>query len=160
MEGRSVHKELTNKNEEKYSTWVQLDFKNTDSKGNFMTNHYHENYGFDLEGALSKHPIKELNTAKYKDDLISSLKKGNLQSATFIKGDKEVKQFIEANPQFKTITVYDANLKRLDTRQRNTETMSNSESKAQKKSQKESAEGEGENAGTAQKNKRAKRQAL
>lgn len=160
MEGRSVYKELTNKEEEKYNTWVQLDFKNTDSKGNFMTHHYHENYGFDLEGALAKHPIKELNTPKYKDDLISSLKKGNLQSATFLKGGKEVKQFVEANPQFKTILVYDSNLKKLDTKQINSEAVTNNESKAQKKSQKENPESNVEEAGTEQKNRRAKKQTL
>jgi len=64
---------------------VQLDFKNTDTRGNFILNHYHENYGFDLAAVLSKHDIKELNTPKYKEDLLSSLKKGNLESATFIK---------------------------------------------------------------------------
>lgn len=121
MEGRSVHKELINKEGESYNAWLQLDFKNSDTRGNFTINHYHENYGFDLEASLSKYDIKELATAKYKDDLLSSLKKGNLQSATFIKEGKEVKQHIEANPQFKTITVYDTNMKRLDTRQRNAE---------------------------------------
>lgn len=121
MEGRSVHKELTNREGETYNAWVQLDFKNTDSKGNFMSNHYHENYGFDLEATLGKYPIKELNTAKYKDDLINSLKKGNLQSATFIKDGKETKHFIEANPQFKAVTIYDSTMKRMDTRQRNVE---------------------------------------
>ena len=128
MEGRAVNKDLTNREGENYNAWVQLDFKNTDTRGNFAINHYHENYGFDIEAALAKHPIKELNTAKYKDDLISSLRKGNVQSATFVKEGKEVKQFIEANPQFKTLTVYDASMKRLDTRQRNVEQQSNSES--------------------------------
>lgn len=157
MEGRSVYKELTNKDDEKYNTWLQLDFKNTDAKGNFKINHYHENYGFNLEATLGKNSIKELNTPKYKDDLISSLKKGNLQSVTFLKGNKEMKQFIEANPQFKTITVYDSNLKRLDTRQKNTETIGKGESKEQRKSQKESPENSGEEVGTEQKKKRSKK---
>ncbi len=66
---------------------------------------------------LSKHPIKELGNDSHKDDLINSLKKGNRQSATFVKDGQEVKQYIEATPQFKTLTLYDANQKRLDTRQ-------------------------------------------
>ena len=117
MEGRAVHKDLTNREGEKYNSWIQMNFKNTDTKGNFELKHYHENYGFDLEAVLSKHPIKELANDSHKDDLMNSLKKGNLQSATFLKDGQEVKQYIEATPQYKTLTIYDENLKRLDTRQ-------------------------------------------
>lgn len=134
MEGRSVNKDLTNREGETYNAWIQLDFKNTDSRRNFILNHYHENYGFDLEAALSKHPIKELSTPKYKEDLLNSLKKGNIQSATFVKDGTEVKQFLEANPQFKTVTVYDSNLKRLDTKQDKKEAESEKTSNKQAKS--------------------------
>jgi hypothetical protein len=96
-------------------TRVQMDFKDADSKGNFALKHYHENYGYDLAAVLSKHPIKELDNNSHKDDLMNSLKKGNLHSATFIKDGQEVKQYLEATPQFKTLTVYDADMKRLDT---------------------------------------------
>lgn len=137
MEGRSVNKDLTNREGETYNTWLQLDFKNSDSKGNFMINHYHENYGFDLEASLAKLSIKELNTPKYKDDLISSLKKGNFQSATFIKDGAEVKQFIEANPQFKTVTVYDADRNRMDARQSKKEEESLKSSSSKSKNVKE-----------------------
>ncbi|RYJ44314.1 hypothetical protein [Flavobacterium beibuense] len=117
MEGRSVNKDLTNKAGEEYNAWIQMDFKDADSRGNFNLKHYHQNYGFDLEAALSKHPIKELQNSSHKEDLMNSLKKGNRQSATFLKDGKEIKQFIEATPQFKTLTLYDASQKRLDTRQ-------------------------------------------
>lgn len=137
MEGRSVNKDLTNREGETYNTWLQLDFKNSDSKGNFLINHYHENYGFDLEASLAKLAIKELNTPKYKDDLISSLKKGNFQSATFIKDGAEVKQFLEANPQFKTVTVYDADRNRMDARQTKKEEESLKSSSSKSKTVKE-----------------------
>lgn len=97
--------------------WIQMNFKDADSKDNFALKHYHENYGYDLNAVLSKHPIKELDNNSHKEDLMNSLKKGNLQSATFIKDGQEVKQYLEATPQFKTLTVYDADMKRLDTRQ-------------------------------------------
>ncbi|MEZ7506087.1 hypothetical protein [Flavobacterium sp. Arc2] len=48
---------------------------------------------------------------------MDSLKKGNLQSATFLKNGSEVRQFVEVNPQFKTINVYDTNIKRIDNRE-------------------------------------------
>lgn len=117
MEGRAVNKELTNKEGQLYNAWVQMDFKEIDSNSNFKLNQYHQNYGYDLEGTLAKLPLKELENPKYKEDLIDSLKKGNLQSATFLKDGNEVKQFIEANPQFKTINVYDVNMKRIDNRE-------------------------------------------
>ncbi|WP_201309348.1 hypothetical protein [Flavobacterium sp. MK4S-17] len=70
-----------------------------------------------MEAVVSKHPIKELDNPSHKEDLLNSLKKGNRQSATFIKDGQEVKQYIEASPQFKTLTIYDADQRRLDTRQ-------------------------------------------
>jgi hypothetical protein len=143
MEGRAVNKDLTSKEGEVYNAWTQLDFKNTDANGNFKLNHYHENYGYDLEAALAKHPIKELQNESHKEDLMNSLKKGNLQSATFIKEGQEVRQYIEANPQFKTLTLYDAQQKRVDTRQSNVQQQSQEEGKGQKESQKTKA-GEGD----------------
>lgn len=137
MEGRSVNKDLTSKEGEVYNSWVQMDFKQSESNGNFKLNHYHKNYGYDLEAALSKHPIKELETPKYKEDLINSLKKGNLQSATFLKEGNEIKQYIEASPQFKTINIYDNNMKRIDNRkaqeEKQSETQQTSEKQGSKK---------------------------
>jgi len=146
MEGRAVNKDLTSKEGQVYNSWVQMDFKEADSSGNFKLNQYHQNYGYDLEVALSKHPIKELDTPKFKEDLMDSLKKGNLQSATFLKDGKEVKQYIEANPQFKTINAYDGNLKRIDNRQTKEEKQSegqNTSMKQDNKRKSQSDEGDG-----------------
>lgn len=140
MEGRSVNKDLTSKEGEVYNSWVQMDFKQSESNGNFKLNHYHQNYGYDLEGALSKHPIKELETPKYKEDLINSLKKGNLQSATFLKEGNEIKQYIEASPQFKTINIYDNNMKRIDNRKAQEEKQSESQHTSEKQSSKKQSQ--------------------
>ncbi|WP_242604843.1 hypothetical protein [Flavobacterium subsaxonicum] len=161
MEGRSVNKDLTNKEGEEYNAWSQLDFKNTDARGNFAVKHYHENYGFDLEAALSKHPIKELQNDSHKQDLMNSLKKGNRQSATFIKDGKEVKQYIEATPQFKTLTLYDAEQKRLDTRQAKEQEQSQGSSQSQKENKKQAASNEEDGpAGQQDKKQRRKSQSL
>lgn len=146
MEGRAVNKDLTNKEGEVYNSWLQIDFKDTDANGNFRLNQYHQNYGYDLDATLAKHPIKELQNESHKEDLINSLKKGNLQSATFIKDGQEVKQYIEANPQFKALTVYDADKKRLDTRQSNIRQQSQDTGKEQKQSHKEKAGADDEDA--------------
>lgn len=159
MEGRSVNKNLTNKEGEEYNVWLQLDFKNTDARGNFMLNHYHENYGFNLEATLAKHPIKELENSKYKDDLINSLKKGNVQSVTFIKDGAEVKQFIEANPQFKTVSIYDSSHNRLDSRQSKKEEASQKTSNSKSKDTKQDIT-EGPEQEKRETNKRRKAQSM
>jgi len=128
MEGRSVNKDLRSKDGEVYNAWISMNFKETDTNGNFKLNQYHQNYGYNLEAALEKHSIKELKTPQYKEDLMNSLKKGNVQSVTFVVGGEERKQFVEANPQFKTVKVYDSSMQRINDR----------ESKDQKKSESES----------------------
>ncbi|MFB3389618.1 hypothetical protein [Flavobacterium sp. LAR06] len=93
-----------------------MDFKQTDEKGNFKLQLYHENYGYDLHGTLSKYPIKELQNETLSENLIRSLKKGNLQSVIFLKDGKEDRFFITASPQFKTLEIYDSELKKIDNR--------------------------------------------
>lgn len=123
LDGRSVNKDLVNKDQEKYNAWVQLDFKQTDNQGNFKLKQFHENYGFDLNKTLEKHPIKELQNPEDLSRLQDSLKKGNRQSVTFQVNGEDQKRFIEASPQFKNLNVYDSNQ------------MRTSESQAQNKSE-------------------------
>ncbi|MDT0641560.1 hypothetical protein RM553_01830 [Zunongwangia sp. F363] len=136
MEGRSVNKDLTNKEGQLYNAWLKMDFKQSDDKGNFKMQQYHQNYGYDLETILGKHPIKELGNEEYKSNLIDSLKKGNLQSATFKRENSEQKQFIEANPRFKTLNIYDVNMQRVDNRQSRTEKQSEGQSRSTKQEHK------------------------
>ncbi|WP_343614892.1 hypothetical protein [Flavobacterium sp.] len=134
MEGRSVNKDLKNKEGETYNCWISMNFKESDDRGNFKLQHFHQNYGYDLEAALEKHSIKELLTPQYKEDLINSLKKGNLQSVNFIVGGEERKQFVEANPQFKTVKVYDSSLQRINDRESKTEKQSQTKEKSHEQS--------------------------
>lgn len=132
LEGRSVNKNLSSKDGQVYNAWIQMNFKQSDDNGSFKLKHYHQNYGYDLEAILSKHPIRELSNDGHKSILIESLKKGNLQSVTFQINGAERKQFIEANPQFKTINIYDSNLKRIDNRQSKKESRSEGENQSVK----------------------------
>lgn len=107
LNGRSVEARLTNKEGEKFKAWVQLDFEEKDRHDNYKTKQFHEKYGYELETVLNRYPIKELQTAEEKEKLMKSLSKGNLQHVTFVKNGTEEKMFIEANPQYKTLNVYD-----------------------------------------------------
>ena len=114
MHGRAVHKEMTPKEGEKYMAWVQLDFKNTEPNGNYKMKQFHANYGFDLDATLMQRPIKELLVPESRERLIASLERGNRQQVTFAENGKEVKAYIEAAPQYKSLNYYSEQHKRID----------------------------------------------
>ena len=114
LNGRAVYKELENKAGEKYNAWVKLDFSEKDTQGNFKREQFHDNYGYNVVDALSKYPIKELLDEKQKEDLVASLEKGNAQIVTFEKNGTAEKLFVEANPQFKSVNVYDIKMHRIE----------------------------------------------
>ena len=107
LEGRSVHKDLLNKEGQKYSAWLKIDFDNSDDRGNFKLKQFSEQYGYNLEKTLGNYPIKELGDAEQKTQLLNSLQKGNAQQVTIQKDGADAKYYIEAVPQYKNINVYD-----------------------------------------------------
>jgi hypothetical protein len=113
LEGRAVYKELENKQGEKYHAWLQIDFDKRDKNNNHEVKQYHDAYGYDLKDALGKYPIRDIKEPDLKDILISSLQKGNLQAVAFEKDGSAIRMFVEANPQYKTINLYDSELKRV-----------------------------------------------
>lgn len=157
MNGRAVHKEFTKlekvgegenarfkPTDEKYTAWMKLDFKEADEQGNFKQLKYSENYGYDLNAALAKHPIKELESESDKTRLVDSLEKGNRQSVTFVQDRNEQKHFIEANPQFKTINIYDSNMQRLNSKQAQDEKQGQGEQKSAKQNDKNESQNTGD----------------
>jgi len=113
LDGRSVLKDLTNKEGEKYAAWIKLDLSKNAANNHFETKQFHaEKYGFNLASELGKLNLVKLPEEKEKQ-LMQSLEKGNRQAANFIKDGKETPMFIEANPQFKAINVYDTSGRQL-----------------------------------------------
>jgi hypothetical protein len=113
MEGRAVHKQLFNKEGEPYKAWLQLDNENLTQNGNKEIKRFNENYGFDLEKVLDGKGIKEMATSEGKEDLLRSLRKGNTQQITVSKKGEDTKYFISASPQFKTVNLYDHQMKKI-----------------------------------------------
>lgn len=157
MDGRSVNKDLKTKEGEVYNAWIKMDFKEADEKGNFKMNHYHQNYGYDLEASLAKHPIKELENPAYKEDLINSLKKGNIQSVTFKIDGADKKQFVEANPHFKTINVYDGSMQRINNKESKDKRQGEAEGRSNSKDSNKTQENDGEPAQNQEKSKAKKK---
>jgi len=111
LDGRAVHKDLVTKEGQPYKAWMQLDFKNKDKNNNFEVKQYHENYGFDLKAAVEKFAITDLKEPEKEKALMQSLQKGNVQSVTIEKDGSSHKMFIEADPQFKKVNLYDSNMR-------------------------------------------------
>lgn len=113
LQGRAVKREMTNAKGEEYQAWMQLDFDNKDEKGNFKVNKYNENYGYDLRESIARFPVLELDGGEKEKDLLRSLEKGNAQVATMDKNSEQIKVFLEANPKYKTLNIYDEQFKML-----------------------------------------------
>lgn len=111
LDGRAVHKDLTTKEGQPYKAWIQLDFENKDKNNNFEVKQFHENYGYDLKAAVEKFAVAELNDPDKVKALMQSLEKGNIQSVTIEKDGSSHKMFMEADPQYKKVTLYDSNMK-------------------------------------------------
>lgn len=111
LDGRSVHKDLVTKEGQPYKAWIQLDPVNKDKNNNFEVKQFHENYGFDLKAAVEKFAVAELRDPEKEKVLMQSLHKGNVQSVTIEKDGSSHKMFIEADPQFKKVNLYDSNMK-------------------------------------------------
>lgn len=113
LDGRSVYKELANKDGEHYHAWIKLDFEKRDKHNNHEVRQFHEAYGYDLKEALSRFAFSELKDPEKSAALLASLQKGNLQAVTFEGEGSVAKLFVEANPQYKSVTLYDGALQRM-----------------------------------------------
>ncbi len=113
MEGRSVNKQLFNAEGQQYNAWLQLDKDNLTEGGNKKIRHFNEAYGYQLEKVLAGKGIKEMDGGQAQDNLLRSLRKGNAQQITVEKDGESQKYFITANPQFKTVDLYDHQMKRI-----------------------------------------------
>lgn len=106
LQGRSVNRDFTDFEGEKYNAWIQLNFEELDTHQNHKVKQFRVQYGYNLEKILENYPIRELTSPETKSGLLKSLKKGNLQQVSFCMSDRTEKMLIEAAPQFKTIHIY------------------------------------------------------
>ncbi len=98
MDGRAVHKELENKEGEKYKAWITLDKDNKTENGNHKLNTFSEGWNYKPERAIDKMDIVGIGEEGARDKLMKSLEKGNRHQVEAIRDGKTVKLFLEANP--------------------------------------------------------------
>jgi hypothetical protein len=115
LNGRSVLKEITPKEGPVYKAWLKIDHEKMDEKTGYpKLRSFGTNYGFDLHEAIGRMPFKELSYGDQVKTVMKSLEKGNLRSVTLMRdGGKEQPVFIEANPKFKTMNMYDKDMNKL-----------------------------------------------
>ena len=92
---------------ERNAIWVQLDFNDKDANGNFRMKEFHSDYGYNLQKILQQLPLKELLNESEANKLHDVLKNGNRVAVSFIKNGNEQRYYIQANPQFKSVNIYD-----------------------------------------------------
>ena len=109
LSGRSVNKDIPGKDADagKVNVWTKFDLDVKDARGNYPVKYYYPNYGYDLDQALAKYPIPDLNDPEKKTNLINSTKKGDLALAELMLNGKKVAVFIAANPEMKGLDIYD-----------------------------------------------------
>lgn len=110
MEGRSVYREMTNKEGEKYAAWVKIT-PETLGQENIHFNVFSENYGYDLEKAMGKVNDRQLYFSHNKEDVMKSLEKGNVTEVHNM--DKSEKYFVAADPQYKSMAIFNEEGKKL-----------------------------------------------
>jgi hypothetical protein len=98
MDGRAVHKELENKEGEKYKAWVVLDKDTKTENGNHKLNTFSEGWNYKPERAIDKMDIVGIGEEGARDKLMKSLEKGNRHQVEAMRDGKPVKVFLEANP--------------------------------------------------------------
>jgi hypothetical protein len=144
LSGRAVNKDLNNKEGQPYNAWLQLDFQEKDKNDNFKVKQYHTGYGYDLEMVIAKYPIKEQLEAEQKTKLMKSLEKGNLTQVTFAREGGEDKMFVAANPQYKTLDLYDSKMQKQFQGIEKKEKPDQDKSQEKKETQKQDVDEEGE----------------
>jgi hypothetical protein len=104
LAGRAIQKE---------GSWTQLDLNDKDVNGNHRIKEFHSGYGYNLERAVQELPLKELSNKTNACKLQNALRQGNRELVTLLKNGKEHQFYIEANPQFKSVNIYDGHSKKI-----------------------------------------------
>lgn len=106
LNGRSVYKEVSPRDGEPYKAWLKLDFSEQDEHGNNKMQYIHQKYGFNLKEAIGRIELKEMANPEKMEELFRAIQRGDLVSATLIKGEKEIPVGITADPKYKTLKLF------------------------------------------------------
>ena len=106
LQGRCVYKKFVRKHdeEEKYMSWIRLDFADKTLSGNHKIKYLYDRYS--LEKSLDAYEIRELDSEVLKERIIRSLQRGNLHPVTVsLQSKRLARKYIYANPEANTIVI-------------------------------------------------------
>lgn len=102
-----VYNLLSGRSVEHNQSWFQLDFNDKDASGNYHLKEFRNEYAYDLEKTLKGVPLKEVSNQYEMEKLKNTLSQGERVSVVLIKNGRENQIYIEANPQFRSLNIYD-----------------------------------------------------
>lgn len=116
LEGRSVLATINNpKTKEEEKAFIKLKLNEPKNEnGNFKLQVFNKNYGVDTAKIAENSKLK-FDDDKHKDITIKSLEKGNIVGVKFEHDKKIIEGKAVLNPQYKTLNLYDQNMKRVNT---------------------------------------------
>jgi hypothetical protein len=112
LKGRAVQVHYKDGKEQMQPSWRQLDLNDRDAMGNYRIKEFPVNYGYDIEKELQKLPFTD-KQGSLKEDMLSALKNGDLVEIKLKHEDKEKLFFVEANPQQRSLGLYNAEMKKI-----------------------------------------------
>lgn len=101
------------KKSEKIKAWFKLQMDVTDAYGNHPLKVLRPEYGYQLENAIAKYPVKGWQKEETQADALQALRNGNYWQAQLKLGNGYVPVAIAANPVMKSIDIYDKNGKEI-----------------------------------------------
>ncbi|MXN91174.1 hypothetical protein GR160_08015 [Flavobacterium sp. Sd200] len=98
---------------EKDGKWLQFDLNDKDAQGNFRVKEFHSGYGYDLDKSLQSLPLRDHKNGAEIAAIKQQLLQGQRVEVSFLKDGNERRYFIEANPQHKSVNIYDEHSRKI-----------------------------------------------
>ncbi|RZJ82675.1 MAG: hypothetical protein EOO20_24170 [Chryseobacterium sp.] len=99
----------------KIDLWYKLNFNAVDKLGEHPIKWFFPQHGYDLEQSFSRFPFLELTDADLRESAIKALRYGNLISLPMEIDGKRQEVYISAEPEDKTLNIYDQQMQSIHT---------------------------------------------
>lgn len=96
--------------QEKTPIWFKLNLDITDAYGNHPLRTFRPEYGYNIREALAKYPLKGQTTPEKIEEAVKTLSNGYYFQEDLQIGKKYIPVSIAANPQMKTLDIYDKDM--------------------------------------------------
>jgi hypothetical protein len=112
LEGRAIQKDFLDGSGAVQSKWLKLDFNDKYPGGNHKYKEFQQGFGFEIQNVFKQLSLEKSLSDAQQLKLLESLKNGNRESLTFTSQGRAYRISLEANPQFKTVDLFDKNSKK------------------------------------------------